>query len=227
MSIMLTHLPEAFAAAVAEAADHAPARRRVRMNDSAPTPPTDDRAAIDAELLRRMAAGDKAALAELYDRFSRPLYATALRIVNDPTEAQDLVHDAFIALWEKAAVFEHERGSAFAWAVTLIRNRAIDRVRSRRRRGELLAASLPSDLGYDENPGDGADATATSVDQARAVRAAVATLPLEQKRALELAFFSGLTQQEIAQKLSAPLGTVKARIRRGLLKLRDALAHRL
>jgi RNA polymerase sigma-70 factor (ECF subfamily) len=235
MSIMLTHLPEALAAAVAEASQHegdegaVPSLRfgRQHMSGSAPTPPSDDRAAIDAQLLRRMAAGDKAALAELYDRFSRPLYATALRIVNDPSEAQDLVHDAFIALWEKAGVFENERGSAFVWAVTLVRNRAIDRVRSRRRRGELLAASLPSDLGYDETPDDGADTTAASADQARAVRAAVATLPLEQKRALELAFFGGLTQQEIAQKLSEPLGTVKARIRRGLLKLRDSLAHRL
>lgn len=230
---MLTHLPDALAAAVSEAmhedgsARPSPRFPRGRMSDAPLTPSGDDRAKADAQLVRRMAAGDKAALAELYDRFSRPLYATALRIVTDPTDAQDLMHDAFIALWEKAATFDAQRGSAFAWAVTLIRNRAIDRVRSRRRRGELLAASVPSDLGYDENSGVSADANATLVDQASAVRAAVATLPSDQKRAVELAFFSGLTQLEIAQKLSEPLGTVKARIRRGLLKLRDALAHRL
>lgn len=230
---MLTHLPEALAAAVSEAeldaggVASAPRFRRVRMSAPTSIPTTSDRAEADAQLVRRMAAGDKTALAELYDRFSRPLYATALRIVSDPAEAQDIVHDAFIALWEKAAMFETERGTAFSWAVTLVRHRAIDRVRSRRRRGELLAASFAADLGYDEDATVGADATAALGDQASAVRAAVATLPLEQKRAVELAFFSGLTQQEIAQQLSEPLGTVKARIRRGLLKLRDSLAHRL
>ena len=106
-----------------------------------------------------------------------------------------------------------------------MRNRAIDRVRSRRRRGELLGASVPADLGYEESTAT-AHETAALGDQARAVRAAVAALPAEQQRALELAFFSGLTQQEIAEKLSEPLGTVKARIRRGLLRLRDTLAHR-
>jgi len=98
----------------------------------------------------------------------------------------------------------------------------------RRRRSELLSESAPSDLGYEENaPGSGADETAMAGDQASVVRAAVATLPVEQKRALELAFFSGLTQQQIAEQLREPLGTVKARIRRGLLKLRDALPRRL
>lgn len=240
---MLTFFPDAFAAAVSEATrdewGEAPLRRyrggdgrpsqirQVGMNDAGSTPPPEERAAVDAGLLRRMAAGDKSALGELYDRFSRPLYATAVRIVSDPAEAQDIVHDAFIALWEKAAAFETERGTAFTWAVTLVRNRSIDRVRSRRRRGELLAASFPADLGYEEDAGTGSDTAAILGDQAGVVRAAVAALPADQKRALELAFFSGLTQQEIAQKLSEPLGTVKARIRRALLKLRDTLAHRL
>lgn len=199
------------------------------MSASGPIDPlAAERHAEDARLLRRMAHGDKSALAELYDRFSKPLYATALRIVNDPSEAQDLVHDAFIALWEKAAVFEAHRGTAFSWAVTLVRNRAIDRVRSRRRRADLLAESTPGDLGYQEDlAGPAADDSAALGDQAQAVRSAVATLPAEQRRALELAFFSGLTQQEIAHKLSEPLGTVKARIRRALLKLRDTVAHRL
>lgn len=228
MSIMLDHFPDAFIASVAEADDAARPRPRFRMSDPAPTPPADERADADARLVQRMARGDKAALAEIYDRFSRPLYATALRIVSDPTDAQDLVHDTFLALWEKAALFERERGTAFAWAVTFVRNRAIDRVRSRRRRSDILAAAAPHELGYhDDSAGPSADASAATGDQARAVRAAVATLPLEQKRALELAFFGGLTQQEIAAKLSEPLGTVKARIRRGLLKLRDTLAHRL
>lgn len=197
------------------------------MSEAAPEPSPDERQQADARLVSRIAQGDKAALAELYDRFSRPLYATAVRVVNDPAEAQDIVHDVFITLWEKAATFETTRGTAFAWALTLTRNRAIDRVRMRRRRAELLASSAPSDLGYDENSGPATADGATLGDEARAIRAAVATLPAEQKRALELAFFSGLTQQEIADKLSEPLGTVKARIRRALLKLRDTVARRL
>jgi RNA polymerase sigma-70 factor, ECF subfamily len=197
------------------------------MIEAAPTPPSDKRQNEDRQLMLRMASGDKTAFAELYDRFSRPLYATALRVVNDATEAQDIVHDAFIALWEKAGQFEAERGSPFAWAVTLVRNRAIDRVRMRRRRSELLADSAPSDLGYAEDADNGGDETAAAGDEAGVVRAAVATLPPEQKRALELAFFSGLTQQQIAEQLREPLGTIKARIRRGLLKLRESLPRRL
>ena len=199
---------------------------RARPRMTPPATPPDERAQADALLVRRMAAGDKAALAELYDRFARPLHATALRIVADRAEAQDIVHDAFIALWDKAGDFNAQRGTAFGWAVTLVRNRSIDRLRSRRRRGELLAASAPADLGYVENPAT-ADDSAVAGDEARAVRAAVAMLPPDQQRALELAFFGGLTQQEIAQQLAEPLGTVKARIRRGLLKLRDALPRRL
>lgn len=191
-----------------------------------PLPPPDDREAVDARLVQRMARGDKHAFAELYDRFSGPLYATAMRVLRDSTEAQDIVHDAFLTIWEKASTFDLSRGSAFSWAVTLVRNRAIDRVRSRQRRAELLAASAPSDLGYTESTTGGADTSAASSDDARQVRAAVAALPAEQQRALELAFFGGLTQEQIAEKLQAPLGTVKARIRRGLLKLRDTLAHR-
>lgn len=188
----------------------------------------DERAADDGRLLIRMAGGDRHALEELYDRFSRPLYSTALHILSDASEAQDVVHDVFLALWEKAAVFESERGTAFSWAVTLTRNRAIDRLRTRRRRADLLERSAPGDLGYDEGAaGPGADEQALLGDQARAVRSAVSALPADQQQALSLAFFGGLTQQEIAERLQAPLGTVKARIRRGLIKLRDTLAHRL
>ncbi len=195
---------------------------------SAPSQPPDDRQLTDARLMRQVAQGDKQAFAELYDRFSGPLYGAALRILRDSAEAQDVVHDAFVALWEKATTFEATRGSAFSWAVTLVRNRAIDRVRMRQRRAELLAESAPSDLGYaDEGGANTGSDSAQLGDEARAVRAAVATLPPEQQRALELAFFGGLTQEEIARKLSQPLGTVKARIRRGLMKLRDSLATRL
>jgi RNA polymerase sigma-70 factor (ECF subfamily) len=186
------------------------------------------RARENAELLRRMAGGDRDALAELYDHLSRPLYATARHILNDASEAQDVVHDVFLTLWENAGSFDAGRGAAFSWAVTLTRNRSIDRLRTRTNRARLLGGSVPEDLGYGSNPGIlGADDWAELGERADAVRSAVDALPAEQRRALELAFFSGLTQKEIAEKLSEPIGTIKARIRRGLIRLRDALAHRI
>ncbi|HVS53341.1 MAG TPA: sigma-70 family RNA polymerase sigma factor [Opitutaceae bacterium] len=231
MSFLLSALPDALACAACvdgddREDDRAPRARRMNAPDAAP-PPT-DRDAADAQLLERVARGDKTAFATLYDRFSRPLFALTLRIVADSAEAQDIVHDAFLTVWDKAAAFDARRGSAFTWVVTLVRNRAIDRVRQRRRRAELLAESAPADLGYHEDaPRPAADDASAFNDDARVVRAAVATLPPEQQRALELAFFGGLTQEQIAQKLNEPLGTVKARIRRGLLKLRAALPRRL
>ncbi len=191
-----------------------------------PTPP-DERQQLDARLVQRIAAGDRGALGELYDRFSGPLLGSAVRILRDQAEAQDVVHDVFVVMWEKAGTFDTARGNAFAWAVTLVRNRAIDRVRMRRRRAELLDGAALSDLGYAESTGASSGGEAvTQGEDALAVRAAVATLPPEQQRALELAFFGGFTQEEIARQLAQPLGTIKARIRRGLLKLRDSLASR-
>ncbi len=188
----------------------------------------DSRARANAELLRRMANGDRDALAELYDHLSRPLYATSRHILNDASEAQDVVHDVFLTLWENASSFDAGRGAVFSWAVTLTRNRSIDRLRTRTNRARLLGNSIPDDLGYGSNAGIvGADDWAELGERADAVRLAMAGLPAEQKNALELAFFSGLTQKEIAEKMSEPIGTIKARIRRGLIKLRDALAHRL
>jgi RNA polymerase sigma-70 factor (ECF subfamily) len=200
--------------------------RRVRMKATPPDPAA-ERAHFDAELLRRMGRSDREAFAQLYDRFSRPLFATAQRILSNPTEAEDIVQDVFLALWEKAADFDSTRGSAFAWAVTLTRNRAIDRVRMRKRRLEILSSAAPEDTGpqpSESNPNSADDLVAK--EQATAIRSAVASLPAEQQRAVELAFFGGLTQQEIAEKLREPLGTVKARIRRGLLRLRDTLGGR-
>ncbi|GAB1488358.1 sigma-70 family RNA polymerase sigma factor [Opitutaceae bacterium] len=205
-------------------------RRDCMSSSSRPSEPADhSRQDEDARLLRLVADGDRDAFARLYDRFSRPLFSIALRVLNDAREAEDIVHDVFVALWEKSASFESNRGSAFAWCVTMTRNRAIDRVRARKRRGELLSESVPSDLGYEVNDagtGDSAD-DLWGKEKAAAVRAALAHLPTEQRAALQLAYFSGLTQQEIAAHLREPLGTVKARIRRGLLKLREFLPSRL
>jgi RNA polymerase sigma-70 factor (ECF subfamily) len=197
------------------------------MTPDAPVTPDGDAGAEQTRLLAAMARGDKAALTGLYDALARPLYSLAFRVTNDATEAQDIVQDVFLQMWNKASTFESSRGSVFGWAATLTRNRAIDRVRMRRRRGELLAKAAP-DL-QPASPAAEAD-SARSLwvrEKAGAVRLALAQLAPEQQKAIELAFFSGLTQQEIAARLNEPLGTIKARIRRGLLKLRETLPARL
>jgi len=227
MSITLAILPDSFIWLEPDAPSCGTAGL-ILMMSAAGLDSGDSRARENAELLRRMAGGDRDALAELYDRLSRPLYSTARHILNDASEAQDVVHDVFLALWQSAASFDAARGAVFSWAVALTRNRSIDRLRTRTNRARLLGGSIPDDLGYDSEAGaPGIHDWAELGERADAVRTAVDALPPEQRRALELAFFSGLTQKEIAERLNEPIGTIKARIRRGLLKLRDMLAHRL
>ena len=212
--------------------ESAPPRREsvpfARMTgDATGRPAGDDHSREHASLLAAMARGDKAALARLYDLLAKPLYSLALRVLNDASEAQDIVQDVFLQMWHKAATYETARGSVFAWAATLTRNRAIDRIRMRRRRAELLAESAP-DLQPAAVESDRDSAGALWLrEKAGAVRTALASLAPDQQKAIELAFFSGLTQQEIAARLNEPLGTIKARIRRGLLKLRETLPARL
>lgn len=198
------------------------------MTGEGPSPTdADDRGREHAALLATMARGDKTALARLYDLLARPLYSLAFRVLNDAGEAQDVVQDVFLQMWHKAATYDPGRGSVFAWAATLTRNRAIDRVRMRKRRAELLAGSAP-DL---QPAAVGSDTDSAGSlwlrEKAGAVRTALTTLAPDQQKAIELAFFSGLTQPEIAARLNEPLGTIKARIRRGLLKLREILPARL
>ena len=194
---------------------------------NAPQPSDDNRPGEQRELLAAMARGERNALAGLYDQLAGPLYSLAFRMLGDNGEAQDLVQDIFLQVWRSAATYEPSRGSVFSWMATLTRNRAIDRIRMRKRRSELLGNAAPelqpSALGGEED-------SAGSLwvrEKSAAVRAALAELAPDQRQAIELAYFSSLTQQEIAAKLSEPLGTIKARIRRGLLRLKDRLPARL
>jgi RNA polymerase sigma-70 factor (ECF subfamily) len=200
--------------------------RRMSM-DAGSQPPDRDLNGEQARLVGAMARGDKTALAGLYDQLGGPLYSLAHRMLGDAAEAQDLVQDIFLQLWRTAATYDTGRGSVFAWAATLTRNRAIDRIRMRRRRSEILSTAAP-EL-QPAAPATDADSAVTLWfrEKAAAVRAALAELPADQRTAIELAFFSGLTQQEIAERLGEPLGTIKARIRRGLLRLKDRLPARL
>jgi RNA polymerase sigma-70 factor (ECF subfamily) len=138
------------------------------------------------------------------------------------TEAQDLLQEVFLSVWNKAGTFRADRGSAFSWIVTQLRNRAIDRLRSRRRRGELLAENAP-DLEPSGSSSPSSAQNAESNERARDVRSALDQLTEDQRQVLRLAYFEGLTQAEIAEKLEEPLGTIKARAYRGMARLRTIL----
>ena len=175
-----------------------------------------------AQLLRRMAAQDRDALAEFYDQVAGVLFSTSFRILGDAHEAEEVMQDVFVQIWDKAALFDSALGAPLHWALSITRNRSIDRLRSRQRRSRLIN-ELEQEFAGKSLP----DSTSTSADliteELAAVRAAVTNLPFEQKQAIEMAFFGGMTHNEIAEALKQPLGTIKARIRRGMLKLRDSL----
>jgi len=175
----------------------------------------------DVELLRRVGQRDRQAFAQFYDRYSSVLFTTALRVLNDQEEASDVLQEIFIQIWDKAASYDPALGKPFSWVLTMARNRAIDRLRSLQRRYRFLE-EVTHEL---DAPAEQASAGDDVFGREKAVliRAAVEALPLEQRQAIELAFLGGLTQFEIAETLQQPLGTIKARIRRGLLKLRERL----
>ena len=176
----------------------------------------------DLAALERMARGDHEALAELYDRHGRLVYSLALRILRDQGDAEDIVQEVFSQAWRQAARYDRRRGNPVAWLLNLTRSRAIDRLRGRRARPDAAAAdSAAIDLADLSQPVD--EQIALSHQAAR-IRTAVGELSVLQRVAIELAFYEGLTHVEIADRLELPLGTVKTRIRQGLLKLRERLA---
>lgn len=176
----------------------------------------------DIELLRQIAAGDRSAFGEFYDRHSVLMFSVASRILNDPSDAEDVMQEAFVQIWEKAGNFDPKLGKPSSWAAILVRNKAIDRIRGSQRRSRL-ALEAGAEMAIAAEANDSANDMVHGHDQAKLIHSAIVELPTEQRNAIELAYFSGLTQNEISEKLHEPLGTVKARIRRGLLKLRDQL----
>jgi RNA polymerase sigma-70 factor (ECF subfamily) len=191
------------------------------QNQQDPTRPVAD-PDRDFELFRRIGARDRAAFAEFYDLHVTRLYSVAQKILNDATEAQDVVQDAFLQIWEKAANFDPRLGQPAYWVITLVRNKAIDRIRASQRRAKL-ADDAGAEAALTTGTAESAHESLHGQEKAGLIRTALVELPADQRHAIELAFFSGLTQHEISAQLSQPLGTIKARIRRGLLKLRDQL----
>jgi RNA polymerase sigma-70 factor, ECF subfamily len=183
-----------------------------------------DRTPTDAELLRRIGAGDTPAVAELYDRHAGLLLALSLRIVRDRAEAEDVLHDAFVLVGERARQYAPDRGAVGAWLVTLVRNLSIDRTRRRERRGAIardVLAHEPEAL--TSRAPDSPEALADGARDRERVRAALAGLPDVQRRTLEIAFFEGLTYAEIAEREGVPIGTIKSRAARALTALRSVL----
>lgn len=173
-------------------------------------------------LLQRIAAHERQALAELYDLIAGPLFSTATRILGDAHEAEEVVQDVFVQIWEKAATFDAALSSPFHWAMRITRNRAIDRLRARQRRTKLAEQFEENLVTAGQSQGSVA-MEQLDPEAVRQIHATVSSLPADQKRVIEMAFFGGLTHVEIAEALGEPLGTIKARIRRGMLKLRESL----
>ena len=174
----------------------------------------------DESLLSLVAASDDDALAELYDRFGRVAYSLALRILRDEALAQDAVQEAFLGVWRSADRFLAERAKASTWILTLVHRRAVDLVRrEERRRGEPLE-SAPEPAAPETTEDE-----ATLGLQRRLVQEALSQLSPEQRQALELGYYGGLTQSELAEQLGQPLGTIKSRMFSGLSRLRDLLAE--
>ncbi len=181
---------------------------------------TEEERVGDARLADRIRSGETQALGELYDRYGATALATALRVVGSREEAEDVVHDAFVTVWRKIDRFDAQRGSLRAWLMTVVRNRGIDRVRSRRSTVDVEEADERSLLRTGPNPTWDAVVTRTSTNE---LRAALATLPDEQRRSVELAYFEGYTYREVAALTGVPPGTANGRMRLALAKLRDAL----
>jgi RNA polymerase sigma-70 factor (ECF subfamily) len=179
----------------------------------------------DADVIRRIRAGDRAAFLEFYDRYAPLLLSVATRVLGDRREAEDVLQDVCAQIWHKSAGYDAQLGSLSSWAVTLTRNKAIDRVRATTRRRRLAEEVALSSEQLEESPGASANDLLYGRERAQLIRAALDELSADQRQVIELAFFAGLSQSEIAVRLEQPLGTVKARIRRGMLKLREQLGN--
>ena len=181
-------------------------------------------AEADVALVCEMTAGDEKASATFYDRFAPGLFSLIYGILRDQRESEDVLQESFVQMWKRIGSYDARRSSLFTWAVMISRHKAIDRLRSRQRQSRLSEALLTEADGVPTTaPSEHPDNALLRTDERQRVRAALAEIGEAQREAIELAFFAGFTQMQIAEKLGIPLGTVKARIRRGLLALRDAI----
>ena len=182
----------------------------------------------DEELMQRLVYQDVGAFRALYARYGNLVYSVALRVVRDPHVAEDMAQEIFFRIWRKPDSYAATRGKFPTWLTSVTRNRAVDEIRSRNRRFRHETASPEEQEREFAGPDNIDPAMRAEVsDQRRLIMLALETLPMEQRQTIELAYFGGLTQQEIAERLDQPLGTVKTRIRLGMQKLRVALTPKL
>ena len=182
-----------------------------------------EQAKEESHLIERISEGDRASFDELYRRTSTLLYSVALGVVNHHDIAQDIVQDVFVQVWERAASYDASKGKASTWLITLTRNKSIDRLRSVNRRQRLnsdFEEQGKTDVHFDDR---NSLVDAMRAERAATIRTAISKLTADQKAAIELAFFDDMPYPVVAQRLSVPLGTIKARIRRGMIKLQDLL----
>jgi len=192
------------------------------MPDTAPRPSP----SVDGDLMARAARGDERAIGQLYDRYGAVLYAVAYRIVGERADAEEVVVEALAQAWRDAPRFESARGSVAGWLTMIARSRALDLVRARSRRERITATAAadrpdapPAMSDFRPDPAGALDHD----ERRRQVQHALETLSPPQRQAIELAYFEGLSQSEIAERLQEPLGTVKTRVRLGMQKLRECL----
>jgi RNA polymerase sigma-70 factor (ECF subfamily) len=172
-------------------------------------------------LVRRMAGGDRDAFGAFYDRYAPLVYPLIVRIVRDRSDAADVLQDVFWEAWQGAPAYDPARGTPEAWMITRARTRSIDRVRALRRRGETFVPPIDDEIAA--APAEAGGDAAERAEDRGIVRQALQALPPPQREAIELAYYGGLTQTEIAERLKQPLGTVKTRIRLGLERLREVV----
>jgi RNA polymerase sigma-70 factor, ECF subfamily len=175
---------------------------------------------ITVDLIHQVANQDRDAFSQLYDRFSSLVFTLAMRMLRARSDAEDLLQEVFVQVWRQARNYSTERGSPEAWIVNIARSRAIDKIRSIRRMEPSFV--LTDDPARAESS-DNVESSAAESEARMAMNSALANLPDTQRKVLELAYFDGLTQTEIADRLAEPLGTVKTRMRSGIQRLRDML----
>jgi RNA polymerase sigma-70 factor (ECF subfamily) len=190
-----------------------------------PNPPENEAIAEESRLLARTGAGDREAFRLLYARYSAPLFSLAIRLVGNVGEAEEMLQDAFMKIWRGAASYDPRKSRPFTWAVTVTRRTCIDHLRKRRRIPQASQLLADDDATLDYSASDSVRRAAESSEDSERIHGALAGAPPNQRRALELALFSGMTHTEIAQRLEQPVGTVKSWIRRGLLDLRTTLTE--
>jgi RNA polymerase sigma-70 factor (ECF subfamily) len=178
----------------------------------------------DLELMLRISRRDREAFAELYDRYAEILYGVALRTLDETQEAGEVVHHVFVYVWKNSKLYTSELGKPLSWLLSLTRNRAIEQLKARKGSYRFLHDITPDAVNAsNESSVD----SALDYTESRLIRSSVETVPLEQRQAIELAFLGGMTQTQIAEQLRQPPATIRARIRRGLVKLRHELKEML